>query len=371
MEVLENMENKGKNTVIDFSRLWAAIVRRKQTYFIVIPIVIIAVWIITFGLPDYYKCKIQVVPEDNSNSGAGTLAMLASSFGVNLGGGSQGNDAISVFLYPDLMNSTDFKTTLFNIKVQRPTDKVPITYYEYLKNEQKEAWWLTAREWMFDTIFGKKEEKKVDNAVDSYELTPEQAGISGVINSKIVCDIGSSVSKLTSLITIEVTDQDPHVAAQMADSVKKHLQNYITDYKTNKARYDLEFTEKLYKDAKRSYERARQLYADYMDANHDVVLESVRQKQTDLENEMQLLYNNYNAISTQLLAAKVRVQEVTPAFTTLQPATVPLWPEGPKRSRLVMLFTIVALFFTTIWVLYKENEIKPLLGISDKTEDEE
>jgi hypothetical protein len=34
-----------------------------------------------------------------------------------------------------------------------------------------------------------------------------------------------------------------------------------------------------------------------------------------------------------------------------------------------MLFTIAALFFTTIWVLFKENEIKPLLGISDKRED--
>jgi hypothetical protein len=371
MEVLENMKNKGKNTVIDFSRLWAAIVRRKQTYFIVIPIVIIAVWIITLGLPNYYKCTIKVVPEDISNGGTGTLAMLASSIGVNLGGGSQSSDAISVFLYPDLMNSVDFKTTLFNVKVQRLDDKAPMTYYDYLKNEQKEAWWLAAREWVFDTVFGKDKEKKRERVVDSYELTPEQASISSIINSKIVCDIGTSVAKQASLITIEVTDQDPHVATQVADSVKKHLQNYITDYKTNKARYDLEFTEKLYKDAKRSYERARQLYADYMDANHDVVLESVRQKQTDLENEMQLLYNNYNAISTQLLAAKVRVQEVTPAFTTLQPATVPLWPEGPKRSRLLVLYTIVAFFFTTIWVLYKENEIKPLLGISDKTEDEE
>jgi LPS O-antigen subunit length determinant protein (WzzB/FepE family) len=70
-----------------------------------------------------------------------------------------------------------------------------------------------------------------------------------------------------------------------------------------------------------------------------------------------------------LLTAKVRVQEVTPAFTTLQAATVPLWPSGPNRSRLVVLFTIVALFFTTIWVLFDENEIKPLLGLSDKEEE--
>lgn len=360
-----------KEPIIDFLRLWAAIKRRKKTYFKVIPTVILTVWILSLGLPDYYKCRVQLVPEDSYTMGGGALAMLASSFGVNLGGGTQGSDAITVLLYPDVLNSVDFKTTLFNIKIQRPTDKVPMTYYDYLKNEQKDAWWLSAREKLLGIIFGKEEEedKKENTAINPFELTPEQAGISGMINSKIVCEIGASVAKQASLITVEVTDQDPHVAALLADSVKAHLQEYITDYKTKKARHDLEFTEKLYKDSKKNYERARQLYADYMDANHDLVLESVRQKQTDLENEMQLLYNNYNAISTQLLAAKVRVQEVTPAFTTLQPATVPLWPEGPKRSRMVVVFTIAALFFTTLWVLFKENEIKPLLGISDNSEE--
>jgi uncharacterized protein involved in exopolysaccharide biosynthesis len=190
-----------------------------------------------------------------------------------------------------------------------------------------------------------------------------------MINSKIVCDISNSLKTQEVLISIEVTDQDPHVAAMMVDSVKEHFQEFVTAYKTQKARRDLEFTEKLYKDAKKDYERARRLYAEFLDSNQDILLESVRQKQTDLENEMQLLYNNYNAISTQLLAAKVRVQEVTPAFTTLEPATVPLWPAGPNRSRLVVLFTIVALFFTTIWVLFDEDEIRPLLGLTDKEEE--
>lgn len=367
---METAQHKKKReSVIDFPRLWAALVRRKKTYFKVIPTVIMVVWIISLGVPNYYKCKIQIVPEDNTLGGSGTLAMLASSFGLNLGGGTSGSDAITVLLYPDLMNSVDFKTTLFSIKVKRPSDKEPMTYYDYLKNEQKEAWWLEAREGLMDAIIGEKEEKKAYHAADPFELTPEQASISAMINSKIVCSIGTSVAKQASVITIEVTDQDNHVAAMLADSVKEHLQEYITDYKTKKARHDLEFTEHLYKDAKKSYERARQMYADFMDSNQDIMLENVRQKQTDLENEMQLLYNNYNAISTQLLAAKVRVQEVTPAFTTLLPATVPLFPSGPNRARLVMLFTIVALFFTTIWILFDEDEIKPLLGLSDKEEE--
>lgn len=368
METKGNLDKKDKKPIVDFTRLWATLVRRKTTYFKVIPTVTIVVWIISLGLPNYYTCKIQLAPEDNSSSGSGTLAMLANSFGVNLGNGPQGSDAITVMLYPDLLNSVDFKTSLFDIKVQRPIDKAPMTYYEYLRDKQEDVWWIGMRDALIASIFPMEKEKEKKLAVNPFELTPEQAGISGMINSKISCAIVSSKENM-SLITIEVTDQDPHVAAMMADSVKEHLQNYITEYRTKKARYDLEFTEKLYKEAKRNYERARQLYADYMDANHDVVLENVRQKQTDLENEMQLLYNNYNAICSQLLAAKVKVQEVTPAFTTFQPATVPLFPAGPNRRMLVTLFTIVALFFTTIWILFKENEIKHLLGLSEETEE--
>lgn len=365
----EVQHKKKKELVIDFPRLWAALVRRKKTYFKVIPTVILVVWIISLGLPDYYKCKIQLSPEDISGgSSVSTLAMLASSFGVNLGGNS-GGDAIKPMLFPDLMRSVDFKTRLFSIKVQRPTDEAPMTYYDYLKNEQKVPWWIAARESLMDAISGMTDKKNEEMKVDPFELTPEQTAISGMINAKVICDISNSLKTQEILISIEVTDQDPHVAAMLVDSVKEHFQAFYTEYKTKKAKRDLEFTEKLYRDAKKDYERARRLYAEFLDGNQDVLLESVRQKQTDLENEMQLLYNNYNAISTQLLAAKVRVQEVTPAFSTLEPATVPLWPSGPNRSRLIVLFTIAALFFTTIWVLYDENEIKPLLGISDKTEE--
>lgn len=365
METVQH--KKKKDLVIDFPRLWATLVRRKKTYFKVIPSVILVVWIITLGLPDYYKCKILLVPEDNTGGASGTLALLASSFGVNLGGGASGSDAITAFLYPDVMSSVEFKAELFKVKVQRPTDKIPMTYYDYLRNEQKDAWWISAKEGLIDALLGKEKKKKKEVIVNPYELTPEQTAISGAVGLKIKCDFNTSKNQQT-LIEVEVTDQDPHVAAQMADSVMQHLQNYITDYKTKKARYDLAFTEKLYRDAKKSYERARQMYADFMDSNQDIMLENIRQKQTDLENEMQLLYNNYNAVSTQLLAAKVRVQEKTPAFTTLQAATVPLWPEGPNRIRLVVLFAIAALFFTTIWVLFDEDEIKPLLGVGKTDE---
>ena len=105
---------------------------------------------------------------------------------------------------------------------------------------------------------------------------------------------------------------------------------------------------------------------ELMDANQDLVLESVRLKQTKLENEMQLQYNNYNAIGAQLLAAKAKVQEETPAFTTLQSATVPLRKAGPKRSRIVFIFVLLVLLCTTGWILHQEGELMFLLGLDKK-----
>ena len=101
-----------------------------------------------------------------------------------------------------------------------------------------------------------------------------------------------------------------------------------------------------------------------MDSNHDVVLENVRQKQTDLENDMQLRYNAYTQVAAQLLAAEAKVQEETPAFTTLQSATVPVKKAGPGRAKMCLVFLFLAFLGTSAYILYKEDDLKPLLGLS-------
>lgn len=340
---------------IDFGSIWAAIKKHRKLYYKVLPVTFVVAFVIAISIPRYYNCKILLAPESGGGGGMSTLSSLASSFGINLGGGgSSGGDAITPTVYPDLMNSVDFKTALFPVKVQRKADKAPVPYFDYLKNEWKEPWW---KDW-FGLMAPPKER---DTIVNTFELTGEQARIAGLINKNIVCKI----DKKNGMISIDVTDQDPHVAAMMADSVKVRLQEFLTAYRTQKARRDLEYAEMLQRQAKKDYEHARRLYVDFMDANQDVRLMSAQQKQMDLENDMQLQYNNYNALSAQVIAAKAKVQEETPAFTTLQSATVPLGSAGPKRGRIVFIFVFVATLLTTIWALYKENQLKPLLGLSN------
>jgi uncharacterized protein involved in exopolysaccharide biosynthesis len=340
---------------IDFGAIWQAIKSNRKLYYIVLPIAFVVAVVIAKSIPTYYKCEVMLAPEAGGGGGsASQLASLASSFGVNIGGGGNaGGDAITPTLYPDLMKSTDFKTSLFPIKVHGKNDKTSMTYYDYLKNEWKEPWW--------EDFFGlMAPEKKQDTLVNNFELTGEQARIAGMIMKNVVCKI----DKKTNLISISVTTQEPYIAALLADSVKTRLQDFLTEYRTQKSRHDLEYAEMLQQQAKKDYEHARQKYVEFVDANQDVVLESIRQMQTDLENDLQLQYNNYNTLSAQVLAYKAKVQEATPAFTTLQRATVPLAPAGPKRPLILFVCLFLAAMVTTIWVLHKEHQLKPLLGLS-------
>ena len=341
------------NYSVDFKAIWNSIKRYRKLYYIVLPITFVFAFVIAKSLPNYYVSRILLAPEVGGNSqGMSSLASLASSFGVNLSEGSQNGNAIRPSVYPQLTQSVDFKTSLFPIKVRKKGDSKTMTYYDYLKYERKEPWW--------SHFFGlMTPPKQKDTIVNTFELTGEQAMIMGMINKNVSC----SIDLKTFLITIQVTEQDPYVATLLADSVKTRLQDFITEYKTNKARHDLEYVETLYKQSKKDYEHARRLYVEYMDANQAVSLLTAKQRQMDLENEMQLQYNNYLAISAQLLTAKAKVQEVTPAFTTLQSATVPLGPAGPRRGQMVLLYVFLAALFVTIYVLYKEKHIKPLLGL--------
>ena len=124
------------------------------------------------------------------------------------------------------------------------------------------------------------------------------------------------------------------------------------------------FNQNLYAEAKERYHKARLEYAAYADANQDMVWATDRIKLMDLENEMQLQYESYRTITQQLRAAEAKVQEDTPSFTTLQSATVPVKKSGPKRTKIVLVIVFLAFLGTSAWILHKEGQLKPLLGLS-------
>lgn len=369
VESVQSVESVAEESSIDFVKLWNDVLKHRRLYYKVLPITFVIAAIIMLSIPNYYNCEVKLSPEMSSTSSSTSgLLSLASSFGVNLGkAGGMGTEALFPTLYPDLMNSVDFKTSLFPVLVTIEGDKDKgekdrtMSYYDYMENEQKKPWWSAAIggtvKWLV-SLFKDKEEEAAK--VNPFRLTKEQADIVKAINENIVCD----VDKKTMVISINVKDQDPVICATMADTVKTRLQNFITDYRTRKARVDLEYNKKLYAETKARYDKARRLYAEFVDANNDIILQTVRQRQVELENDMQIQYNAFTQVAAQLLAAEAKVQEDTPAFTTLQSATVPVKKTGPKRAIACLAFLFLAFCCTTAYIFHKEDDLKPLLGLS-------
>lgn len=349
---------------VDFTALWQSVKNHRKTYYKVLGITFVLACIYAFSLPRVYKCEVMLAPELSTNRSSSSIASLARSFGMRIGSNVMGggSEALLPTLYPDLMNSVDFKTSLFDIKVCAKDSVTPKSYYDYLLNDQKRTWWGKAIGGTLKALVSliAKEDTTDNSKVNPFRLTKQQTRIAQIIDRKVVCD----VDQKTLVITIDVKDQDPVICATVADSVKERLQQFITDYRTNKARVDYEYNKKLCAEAKVRYEKARQRYADFADANQDLVLQSVRTKLTDLENELQLQFTAYQAYVAQLQNAEAQVQQDTPAFMTLQSATVPIKPAGPSRKKILFVFLFLAFVGVTIRAFHKDGLLKPLLGLS-------
>lgn len=319
----------------------------KKAFLKTLPVAFVLSALLIVCVPRYYMSEVKLVPEVSNSMQGGALGSLASSFGIDLGD-MQSNDAISPLLYPNLMDDDGFVVNLFNIRVKDSKGEIDTTYYEYLKKYQKQPWWAYAMG-AIKKLMPKPDKKQGAGGgkLDPYDMSEDDNKLADKIRSKV----NLSVDKKDAIITIDVTDQDPLICQTVADSIKSRLQEYITNYRTSKARNDVAYYKKLTVEAKQQYERARQLYGGYADANMDVVLESFKAKQDDLENEMQLKYNTYSTLNTQLQAAIAKVQERTPAFTILKGASVPFKPAGPKRMFFVLAMVFLTFMGTLVYIL--------------------
>lgn len=335
---------------------WMGILRqvlaiRKKLYIAAAVGVVIGI-LVALGTPKQYTVSITLSPEMGSGKSGSGLASMAASF---LGGsvGTDNPDALNATLAPDIVASTPFLLELFDARVVSQDKQIDTTFTAYL-DEQKSSWMGYVLKVPGMAIGGikslftdKKEEKKDTIQGGTIELNEEDAKKLEGLRKQI----SAEADKKTGITTLSVTLQDPKVAATVADSVVSKLQQYITAYRTSKAKDDCQYLEKLYKERQQEYYDAQQRYARYVDANSNVVFQSTLAERERLQNDMNLAYQVYSQVAQQLQVARAKVQEEKPVFAVVEPAVVPLKPSGTSRKVIVLGFLFLAVAFTGAWEL--------------------
>ena len=316
--------------------------------------------IIGFSIPKTYKASTTLAPETEKKMGS-AVGSIASMMGVSL---DNSVDAISVEMFPDVVASTPFICGLFDLPVQfeRKDSVINTTLLDYMLEYQKSPWWsyvinapFKALGWVM-SIGKEKESDELPAVLDPQNLPKKVRGVVKYFRE----NISVVVDKKTGKTEISTEMQDPLVVATVVEAVMENLKSYMSDYRTSKVRQDVENLTAIYEQRKQDYYDAQQAYAQYVDGNRSVALRSAQAESERLQQEMNLAYQVYSQVATQLEAARIKEQEAKPVFAVLEPVTIPNRKAAPSKAKMLVIFTFLAGCCAAAWVLFGEDYWKKL-----------
>lgn len=342
-----------ENQEIDLIALFRKLYINRKNIYKAVGIGIAAGIIIGFSLPRTYQVDVNLSPESGV-SATGGLSGIASMFGLGSASAGFGEDALTFNMFPEIVKTNPFALEMLQIPIQTQKGDSNILY-DYLDTEKK-SWWGYAMGAPGMLIGGikslfKEEQKDSIKAIDPFRLTPEQSGRIGML--KKILEV--KTDKKNNMTKVTVSLQDPLAAAIVADSAVHKLQEYITDYRTRKAKQDYDFQLSLCKQYKKEYFEAQQEYAKFADANRNVILQTVTSEKERLQKNLTLAEQIYSQSMGQLQVLRGKVQEAKPVFAVVEPATVPLVPTSPKKMLIIIAFAFLAFVFESAWILFGKD----------------
>lgn len=318
--------------------------------------------VVGFSIPKTYTAGVTLVPEVQQRTSSG-VSSIASMMGVNL---NNSVDAISAEMFPDVVHSTNFIFELFDLPVtfERKDSVITTSLVEYMKEYQKIPWWsdvigfpFKVLGWCIDLVTPDEEEEEVEvGPLDPTNLPRKERGVVKFFAENIMVNVDKK--SLKTQISIEM--QDPLVVATVMNAVTENLKNYMSDYRTSKSRQDVQNLEVICEQRKVDYYKAQQEYAKYIDANKNVILQSANAERERLQQEMNLAYQVYSQVASNLEGARIQAEQAKPVFVIIENVKVPLTRTAPSKAKLLVIFTFLAGCCAAGWVLFGEEYWKKL-----------
>ena len=303
--------------------------------------------------PEYIS-EARIIPEmgDDSGNMMERLASVAGFSGIDVAD-NDGTDAVRPDLYPNVLQSTPFKLYLTDQRIIT-TSGLQTTVGQLLLPDK-------ASDWSFKRFFSPNQAEA---------KRPVAGKVNGPVplsvrQNDLIEDIGRRVSaKLdtrSGVISISAKMPDAIVAATVAQLAMDYLTQYVTNYRTEKARLDLHFYAQRLNEARQRYQTAQLAVFQYNDQHKYFVVQAATMGKQRKEAELNIAQTVYTELSREFEQAKLRVQQRTPVFKVLEPAQVPLKRVSPKRTIIVLVFAAVGLVFGVLCLLAQQANWTGLL----------
>lgn len=306
--------------------------------------------------PPEFRSEARIMPE--MNGGASDLFKRLSSvagFADIDFSDAEGTDAIRPDLYPNVLQSTPFILYLIAQPLVMTSGKRQ-TVGQLLLGE--DAGWPLKKLWALlrpEAGINPRPEKPVGTV----RLSVQQQELAEEISERVKARLDTR----SGLITITAQMPDAYAAAAVAQLAMRYLTQYVTSYRTEKARQDLAFYGRQLTDVRKRYQRAQFSVFQYNDNHKNLVMQAVTMDRQRMEAELTIAQTVYTELSRQFEQAKLKVQERTPIFKVLEPPKVPLKRTSPKRSLIILLFALAGLGAGVLAVLIRQADVLGQLNL--------
>ena len=360
-----------KDDEIDLLALLLKIWEGRRTilkYFIIF--LFIGIFIAIFSKKEYTATSLVLAQESGSSSGGG-LSGLASLAGINLG--SSSGELISPKLYTSIATSIPFQRKMIQVPIQTSQSNTSITYEEYCEKYQKKSVLDIIKKYTIGLpgviikAFSSKDKELTQSTADSslevYSITPKEKELFSLLSDQLQI----TNNEKDNTISFSFSMEDPVAAAQMLSQAKKTLQETIIEFKTRKAKSQLEFIKKQYEEAEKNFKEKQLRLAAFQDSNRGLITAVPMTRQTQLQSEYNLASNIYIELAKQLENQKIKLQEDTPAFIDIEPVSIPLEKSKPKRGMIIAIWGFLGIVIG-IGTIFGRDFIK---SIKNKSTSEE
>ncbi len=342
------MEEQDDLITIDFKALFSVLWSNKWLIMAITSLFVAGGVFYAFTAREEFVSEGKILPEvSSSGQSLGGLAGLAALGGFNLGSSATGSDAIRPDLYPDVIGSTPFYLSLLKQKFQT-----------------KDADSLIFEDYYLQII--EKDKKPEELKLKTFKAKPSGVIVVNALTEDRIKDLQervfASIDKKSGVIKISAKMPDPVIAAQVANYAMSYLTSYVSDYRTEKVKQEVDFLGRKVAAARGDFykDQARKAtYADQFSAP-TIRLQSADIQRERLESEYKLSSSVYNELLKKYEEAKIKLQQETPIFQVLDPPVVPNLKSEPKRSIILLASIFIGLLASIVFTLIFRKNYKKI-----------
>ena len=307
--------------------------------------------------PKEFTASSTMVPQlSGSSNKLGGLSSLAAMAGFELNMNSAPTD-LSPYVYPQIVQSVPFQLELMNTAFHFSDVDRPVTLYEYFMEYYKPGFFGTIQKYtiglpgvIIKAIKGTPQDTSLSLATEgAIRLTVDQDKIRQIVEANVTLETNDKEG----YVTLKSTFGEAPLAAEIAQKAQELLQQYITEFKIEKAAAQLDFIQQRYEEKKAEFEKAQAELASFRDRNKNVTSALARTQEERLQSDYTLAFNVYSELAQQLEQAQIKVKEDTPVFSIIKPVVVPIEDNNSGFMTLI-IWTFLGGVIAIGWIFGKQ-----------------